>query len=446
MKKNSPDVRAIAAKTLARVFQNSLSLNAVLPEALEQVKVKDKGLLQELCYGSLRWFPRLNCYLKVLLNHPLKSKDSDIQALLLMGLYQLQYTRIPDHAALGATVEAAKTLKKNWATKLVNGILRRYLREKDELDQQLADEPAFQTAHPNWLIKTVTDAWASEASNIFAANNDYPPFTLRLNPAFQDRQATLAQLEEMQLPGRATRFSEYGITLNKATDVQNLPLFAEGGLSVQDEAAQLAATLLDLKPGQRVLDACCAPGGKTGHILESEPELEQVVALDSDAKRLIRVEENLARLKFKQQSPPQLLCGDATDPASWWDGQLFDRILIDAPCSGTGVIRRHPDIKLLRKPADIDKLAQLQQQILTSLWALLKPGGVLVYATCSVMPRENTQVVQSFIEENALVENDASCDQLDVDWGNAQPCGQQLLPLSQSGHDGFYYCRLRKQA
>ena len=433
------DVRAQAAKTLAQVFQHNLSLSALLPEAVERVSPQDRGLLQELCYGSLRWFPRLNSYLKLLLDKPLKAKDSDIQALLLLGLYQLQYTRIPDHAAIGATVEAAKKLKKHWAAGLINGLLRRYQRERDNLDQELSQDPVFNSAHPKWLTKAIDAHWPRQRDQIIDANNGHPPFSLRVNPAIIDRPQALTALEAQELTAHNTPFSDCGITLTKATDVERLPLFAEGGLSVQDEAAQLAAGLLELAPGQRVLDACCAPGGKTGHILETQPQLAQLVALDTDPKRLTRVEENLARLQFQQPTPPQLVCGDATQPEPWWDGQAFDRILVDAPCSGTGVIRRHPDIKLLRKPADIDKLAQLQQQILTALWGLLKPGGVLVYATCSIMPRENTQVIEQFVSAQA----DAHCEPLDVDWGLAQPCGRQLLP-STSGHDGFYYAKLRK--
>jgi len=435
------DVRIVAAKTLAQVFQHNLSLSALLGDAEQQVSGKDKGLLKELCFGSLRWFPRLNVILKHLLTKPLKSKDSDILALLLIGLYQLDFTRIPDHAAISATVEAAKGIKKHWATKLINGILRRYQREKETLLENLASDPVFASAHPLWLQRAIRAAWPEQAEQILTTNNLHPPLTLRVNPALCRRDEKLTQLAQQQLPACATQFSHSGITLEKPTDILQLPGFDRGELSVQDEAAQLAADLLQLQPGLRVLDACCAPGGKTGHILERQPDLAQLVALDSDSKRLQRVEENLQRLTFRQPQVPQLVCGDATKPDQWWDRTPFDRILIDVPCSGTGVIRRHPDIKLLRKPADIDKLAQLQLAILSTLWDLLKPGGIVVYATCSIMPRENSQVIEAFIADHP----DATCDPLAVDWGLAQTCGQQLLPLSASGHDGFYYARLRKR-
>lgn len=435
------NVRIVAAKTLAQVFQHNLSLSALLGQAEQQVSCKDRGLLKELCFGSLRWFPRLNVILNHLLAKPLKNKDSDILALLLIGLYQLDFTRIPDHAAIGATVEAAKGINKHWATKLINGLLRRYQRERDTLLEGLASDSVFTNAHPKWLQRAIREAWPDHAEQILATNNLHPPLTLRVNPALCSRDSKLTQLAQQELPASATRYSRTGITLAKPTDVLQLPGFNHGELSVQDEAAQLAAELLQLQPGLRVLDACCAPGGKTGHILEQQPNLAQLVALDSDSHRLKRVEENLQRLRFQQSQQPQLLCGDATEPKQWWDGTPFDRILIDAPCSGTGVIRRHPDIKLLRKPADIDKLAQLQQAILAALWDLLKPGGILVYATCSIMPRENSQVIETFIADHP----DATCDPLAVDWGLAQTCGQQLLPLSANSHDGFYYARLRKR-
>ncbi len=434
------DVRAQAARTLARLFQYNQSLSALLPEALEKVTAQDRGLLQELCYGSLRWFPRLNTYLNLLLDKPLKPRDSDIQALLLLGLYQLQYTRIPDHAAISATVEAAKILKKQWAAGLVNGLLRSYQRQRAELDQQLAADSVFQSAHPKWFLKTIKEHWPDQQEQIIAANNGHPPFCLRVNPDVVSRREALRILNSLHLDAAPTSFSDCGLTLANAVDVDRLPFFDQGGLSVQDEAAQLAANLLDLRPGLRVLDACCAPGGKTGHILEHQPQLAQLVALDSDPKRLGRVEDNLQRLQFQQPVPPHLVCGDATQPDQWWDGKLFDRILIDAPCSGTGVIRRHPDIKLLRKPADIDKLARLQKQILTALWDLLKPSGLLVYATCSIMPRENTLVVEEFLREHS----DACCSPLNADWGLPQTCGRQLLP-GVGGHDGFYYACLTKQ-
>jgi len=430
----SAKAREVAALTLAQVLLQQRSLSGLLPPALEKVADSERGLLQELCYGSMRWYPQLQLLLNQLLTKALKPKDSDIQALLIIGLYQLRHMRIPDHAAIAETVEVTRRLNKHWATKLVNGVLRNSQRQHDTLDETLKDLPVFTHAHPKWMIKAIEESWGDKAADIFAANNGHPPFTLRLNPSFAERDEYIKALPA-KLNAKACSFSSGGFTLQKACDVFDLPLFSEGGVSVQDEAAQLAATLLDLKPGQRVLDACCAPGGKTGHILETEAGLAHLTALDSDSRRLVRVEENLARLK----KTATLLCGDATQTEGWWDQVPFDRILVDAPCSGTGVIRRHPDIKLLRKPADIVKLAELQLAILKNLWQTLKPGGRLVYATCSIMPAENTLLLERFVSETP----DANEQTLDVNWGFAQTHGRQLLP-SIEGHDGFFYAVLDK--
>lgn len=427
--------RTAAAQIIGQILRQQGSLSSALPAVQAKVAESERALLQELCFGTLRWQPRLDLYLQQLVDKPLRSKDSDVQALLLLGLYQLLFTRIPDHAAIGETVEVARLLKKPWATKLVNGVLRRFQRERAVLDERLQQDPVFEWAHPRWLLQRIQQAWPAQATAIFTANNAHPPFTLRLNPRQQHREAYLESLTSTAHPGRPTPFSPVGITLERATDPRSLPLFAEGGVTVQDEAAQLSAALLELAPGQRVLDACCAPGGKTGHILEQEPGLAEVVGLDADERRLQRVKENLARL----QVSARLLCADASDPDTWWDGKLFDRILLDAPCSATGIIRRHPDIKQLRTPQDIERLAQLQGKLLEGLWPLLKSGGILLYATCSIMPAENTHVVEQFVAR----QRDASCDLLSVDWGMPQPCGRQLLPTID-GHDGFYYARLRK--
>lgn len=425
-------VRTQAALTIAQVLQQQASLASLMAPAQAEVPAKDRALLQEMCFGCLRWQPKLQAILNRLLEKPLKPKDTDILALLLLGLYQLDYTRIPQHAALSATVDVCQDLKKSWASKLVNGVLRRYLRERDNLHQQLLNSPGYTSAHPNWLRKQIEQFWPQQADAIFAANNAHPPMTLRLNTSKLQRADLLKQFED----SRATRFSSFGITLAAPRDVTAIAEFQQGLLSVQDEAAQLAAPLLQLEPGQRVLDACCAPGGKTGHLLEVEPDLAEVVALDLEQRRMRRVEENLQRLKLQAT----MICCDATDLDQWWDGKPFDRILLDAPCSATGVIRRHPDIKALRKATDIAPLAQTQLQLLQKLWSTLKPGGILLYATCSVLPTENTDVIDNFLEHCS----DAEHLPIDASWGMAQRYGRQLLP-QPDGHDGFYYAQLRKQ-
>ena len=426
-------VRAAAAQVLAKILQGQGSLSSLLPAIQPQVAEQDRPLLQELCFGTCRYQPQLSAYVECLVDKPLRAKDSDIQALLLLGLYQLLHTRIPDHAALGETVEVTRFLKKPWATSLVNGVLRKFQRDKSKLDKLLAQNYAFQTNHPAWMEASLRKNWPEQLEQILAANNSHPPFTLRINTQKISRTEYLALLQDAEIAASATSFSPYGITLEQACDPRKLPLFSEGWISVQDEAAQFSADLLQLSPNIKVLDACCAPGGKTGHMLELEPSL-QVTALDADERRLGRVRENLTRLDVNAK----VVCGDGTTK-SWWDGELFDRILLDAPCSATGIIRRHPDIKVLRTPEELDKLGELQVKLLNNLWSLLKPGGILVYATCSVMPKENTQVIEGFLKRQPHAE----CELLDADWGIAQTCGRQLLP-AVTGHDGFYYARLRK--
>lgn len=426
-------VRAAAAQVLAKILQGQGSLSSLLPAIQHQVAEQDRPLLQELCFGTCRYQPQLSAYVECLVDKPLRAKDSDIQALLLLGLYQLLHTRIPDHAALGETVEVTRFLKKPWATSLVNGVLRKFQRDKSKLDKLLAQNYAFQTNHPAWLEASLRKNWPNQLDEIISTNNSHPPFTLRINTQKISRDKYLTLLQGAEIAANPTVFSPYGITLEHACDPRKLPFFNEGWVSVQDEAAQLSADLLQLSPNMKVLDACCAPGGKTGHMLEVEPSA-QVTALDADERRLTRVRENLNRLSVSAK----VICGDGT-AKEWWDGELFDRILLDAPCSATGIIRRHPDIKVLRTPEELDKLGELQVKLLRNLWSLLKPGGILVYATCSVMPKENTQVVEAFLKRQAQAE----CDVLAVDWGVPQACGRQLLP-SAAGHDGFYYARLRK--
>ncbi|MDN3638012.1 16S rRNA (cytosine(967)-C(5))-methyltransferase RsmB [Simiduia curdlanivorans] len=419
--------RAIAALCLADLLNKGHSLSALLPIYLARTQARDKGLVQELCFGACRWFYRYNPIIQALLAKPFKPKDADIHALLLLGIYQIEHLRVPDHAALSDTVEACRDLKKDWATKLVNGVLRNFLRQKDTL---LA---TAQGSHPKWIEKAIRSHWPENADAILAANNQHPPLSLRLAP-WINRQAYIDQLAAQSLVAKPGQMAANSIELETLVDVTSLPGFNQGDLSVQDEAAQLAGELLPLKDGDRVLDCCCAPGGKTLHLLQAAKV--DVVAIDVEAKRLTRVRENLHRAK--QQA--KIICGDAAKPASWWDNKPFDHILLDAPCSATGVIRRHPDIKLLRKPADIAKLATLQGDILEANWALLKAGGYLLYATCSVMPEENTQVIEAFLARTA----DAKEQKIDASWGVEQSAGRQILP-GQHNSDGFYYCLLHKQ-
>ncbi|MBK4993060.1 16S rRNA (cytosine(967)-C(5))-methyltransferase RsmB [Pseudomonas sp. S37] len=429
--------RLAAARALAAVLSGKASLNSSLPAQLDKVEERDRGLTQDLAFGTARWQPRLDLLAAQLLQKPFKAADADVQALLLVGLYQLFYTRIPAHAAIGETVGCADKLKKPWAKGLLNAVLRRAQREGEELLAGMERDPVVRTAHPRWLQKTLKAFWPEQWEAICAANNAHPPMILRVNRRHHSRDAYLALLAAAGVAASACQFSRDGIVLAEACDVRGLPGFAEGWVSVQDEAAQLSADLLELAPGQRVLDACCAPGGKTCHLLEAEPGLAHMTAIDLEAKRLTRVRENLDRL----QLDAELIACDARDTASWWDGKPFQRILLDAPCSATGVIRRHPDIKLTRQADDIPALAALQGELLDALWPTLEVGGMLLYATCSSLPTENTEVIDAFLARTP------GARELDLatEAGLRQPHGRQLL-AQEGGHDGFYYAKLIKIA
>jgi len=429
--------RLAAARALAAVLSGKASLNSSLPAQLDKVDERDRGLTQDLAFGTARWQPRLDLLAAQLLQKPFKAADADVQALLLVGLYQLFYTRIPAHAAIGETVGCADKLKKPWAKGLLNAVLRRAQREGEELLAGMERDPVVRTAHPRWLQKALKAFWPEQWEAICAANNAHPPMILRVNRRHHSRDAYLALLAEAGIGASACQYSRDGVVLAEACDVRGLPGFAEGWVSVQDEAAQLSADLLELAPGQRVLDACCAPGGKTCHLLEAEAGLAQMVAIDLEAKRLTRVRENLDRL----QLDAELIACDARDTASWWDGKPFQRILLDAPCSATGVIRRHPDIKLTRQADDIPALAALQGELLDALWPTLEVGGMLLYATCSSLPTENTEVVGAFLARTP------GARELDLatEAGLRQPHGRQLL-AQEGGHDGFYYAKLIKIA
>ncbi|MCE8010039.1 16S rRNA (cytosine(967)-C(5))-methyltransferase RsmB [Billgrantia desiderata] len=428
-------VRASAARALVPVITAKGSLSDLDDH---QVVIRDRALFKAMCYGVCRTLPRLEALAESLLKTPFKARDADVQALLLLGIYQLLYLRIPAHAAVGETAGAARQLGKEWATKVLNGCLRRLTRESAALQAEVDQDPAVALLHPRWLLKALREDWPDDWRAIAEANNQPGPMALRINRRRGDREAYLARLVESGIDARLCTHSPDGLVLEKPCDVQALPGFTEGDVSVQDEAAQLAAELLGPalapRPGGRVLDACCAPGGKTAHLLELF-DIE-LLALDSDAVRLARVEDTLERLGLSAT----LVHADATG-RDWWDGTPFDAILLDAPCSGTGVIRRHPDIKRLRRASDIAKLAELQTRLLDNLWPLLRPGGSLLYATCSVLREENDEQIRAFLERTPDVTVTTPAE---VSWGRAVGAGRQLLPEPDS-HDGFFYARLRKQ-
>ncbi len=424
--------RTAAAKALNQVIGNGKSLNSALALFAPKVTAKDQSLYAQLCYGTLRFFPRYEAILQRLLKKPLKKKDGDVYALLLIGCYQLDGMRTPDHAAISTVVDACKELKKHWARNFVNGVLREFQRQQSNIRDQLS--AAEKDAHPAWLAGKLLKAWPQQYTEIITANNSQPPFCLRVNKQMHSAEHYLQLLNETNIDAQICSFAESGIRLTNAVEVNQLPGFNQGWVSVQDEAAQLAAGLLKLEEGMRVLDACAAPGGKTCHILEAATGLDLVV-LDNNETRLIRVSENLARLKLQAT----LLCGDAAAPSQWYDNKPFDRILLDAPCSGTGVIRRHPDIKLLRRPEDIAQLAKLQLTILQSLWACLREGGYLLYATCSILPEENHKVIEQFLQ----TQSSAKSVIIDAPWGIVSEFGRQILPREKEA-DGFFYSLLHK--
>ena len=429
------NVRAIAAKVLNQVVEKGQSLTQALPAIQEELSPKDKALVQMLCYGVLRTLPRLDFFCRSLMKKPLTGKQRDLHFLILVGIYQLLYTRIPSHAAVGETVNGAKALKKPALKGMINGVLRSFLREQESLIAQADQQPALLYCHPSWLVKRLQAAYGEEkAAQIMTENNQQAPMWLRVNARFHNSEQYLALLVEQEKSATTAEFNVNALCLDNPCDVYQLPGFTEGWVSVQDGAAQLAAHYLDAQPNDLVLDACSAPGGKTVHTLELQPKIKQMVAVDFDEKRLLRVQENLDRLNLTAT----VIHGDASKPDEWWSGEQFDRILCDAPCSATGVIRRHPDIRWLRRDSDINELVSLQKNILSALWKKLKPGGVLLYATCSILPEENDLQVKDFLE----ITSDASLIPLSTQYNDAATT-RQILPNEQK-MDGFYYAKLQK--
>jgi len=428
------NTRAVAARLLQQV-EMGRSMSGLLDSGLTGFPSRDASLVKEFCFGVTRYWPQLDAIAGHLVKRPLKRRDADIRALILLGLYQLRYMRVAPHAALAETVDAARTLKKPWAAGLINALLRRFQREQDDLMALVEAEPAARYACPSWLLQVLQQSWPGDWQSIVAAFVQRPPFSLRVNLARISRSDYFERLQLASIPARPIPGVSSGLVLDQALDVGMLPGFAEGLVSVQDGGAQLAAGLLDPQPGQQLLDACAAPGGKTGHLLEMAPEGVRLTAVDLDPQRLGRIEENLQRLSLSAE-----VCqGDAARPRGEWSERRYDRILLDVPCSATGVIRRHPDIKLLRRPGDIRSLARTQVEILESIWPLLKPGGRMLYATCSLLPEENERQLERFMRSH----DDAREWPIEASWGRVRNPGRQILP-GEATMDGFYYAMLAK--
>lgn len=424
------NTRLIAAKILLHVVDDGRSLNDELPRALARIDADQHAFVQQLVYGSTRYYFALDELIGKLVDKPIKAKERLIHMILAVGLYQLWQLDVAEHAALNETVDATVAAKKPWAKNLVNATLRRFQREKESMIGELRRTESF----PGWLNKRLRKAWPEHYSEICQQSNEPGPMALRVNQSQISRASWIELADEHGIVVEPTKLSSVGVTLITPAPVFALPGFGQGAVSVQDEAAQLCAEILAVTDDERVLDACSAPGGKTGHLLESA-DIE-MIALDVDEKRLERVQENLERI----QQQANLKAADAADLDSWWDGELFDAILLDAPCSGTGVIRRHPDIKLLRKSADIKPLTVIQYRLLEQLWTTLKPGGRLLYATCSILPDENSDQVVRFLSEHG----DAELMNLHFSGDVETEAGVQLLPQAH-GHDGFFYALMAKK-
>ncbi|KTD73867.1 16S rRNA (cytosine(967)-C(5))-methyltransferase RsmB [Legionella tucsonensis] len=420
--------RLHALKILTHLLTDKSSLSQLMPATAEVTP-----MTKEICFGFCRHYFRLQALAECLLQK--KPKELEVWVALLIGLYQLYYMQLPDYAVVKETVALLEKIKKPWAKALVNAVLRNFCRQQKEIVTRLSADPLFIHGQPQWLLERLQADWPDDWQFIAQANDMHPPMTLRVNVQKNSVAEYLQILKREGIGAKPHPVAPEGINLIMPCDVRQLPGFAEGCISVQDGAAQLAVSLLSLKPGLRLLDACCAPGGKTCHILEKEPNLSACIALDVDPKRLKRVRENLDRLSLHAT----LMEGDALTPTKWWDGQLFDRILLDAPCSATGVIRRHSDIKLLRNNEEIVTISSIQHKMLDCLWPLLAKGGLLVYATCSVMPAENEQQIANFVATHP----DCTIIKEPGISGHATKHGLQILPGEQ-GMDGFFYAVLFK--
>lgn len=424
-------IRAVAARVVHAVRTQGRALDHALAEYEATVSLRDRPLLRALAFGTVRWSLRLAACTEALLTRPLRPRDAILADLLAVGLFQLIYLRIPARAAVHATVAATAVLERPHARGLVNALLRRFQREGEALTARLDSQAAVRHACPAWFVEQLAADWPAQQEALLVASNAPPPMWLRVNRRLGDREAYLQRLRSAGLDATLHPEAPEALCLVAPTDVERLPGWAQGAVSVQDAAAQLAAGLLAPAPGQRVLDACAAPGGKTAHLMEATPDLAEMVALDISASRLAELEHGLARLNLR----PAVLRGDARHPQVWWDGRAFDRILLDAPCSATGVIRRHPDIKLLRQASDLPALEALQAEMLDALWGLLAPGGRLLYATCSVLRRENQAQIEAFLQrhpEAMLVPGN----------GSISVPGRQIM-TGETNMDGFYYACLQ---
>ena len=428
------EIQRLASAAVAEVLAGR-SLDAALAAIWRrhpQLAAHDRGALQDLAYGTLRFLGRLDAVLEELLDRPLR--DARLKPLLLTALYQLEHTRAAPHAIVDHAVRCCERLGLGSAKSLTNAVLRNFLRNRTALNARVARSEVARYSHPQWWIDRVRAQYPSRFESVLEAANSRPPLALRVNRRRATAADYLRMLAERGLQG--TAIGEAAVMLDAPLPAQRIPGLAEGVVSVQDAGAQLAAPMLDLADGQRVLDACAAPGGKSTHALELADVA--LTALDEDAERLKRLDENLARLGVSART----VCADAGEPAAWWDGAPFDRILADVPCTASGVARRHPDIKWLRRAGDVEQCASAQRRLLDALWQLLKRDGKLLYATCSVFHEENHLQVEQFVSRHQDAERVTLPLFLAAADDDPQLPAGQLLPDRQ--HDGFFYALLRK--
>jgi 16S rRNA (cytosine967-C5)-methyltransferase len=441
MKATAASARSLAAHAVARILREGVTLDAALKDALAAANPQLAPSVRSLSYGAVRGYYRHEALLGRLLSTPVRSLDFLVRALLSVALYEIEDERTPEYAVVDAAVQTAKATDAVRAAGLVNAVLRRYLRERKTLDADIARNPATRHASPVWLADRLRADWPVRWTQLLAAGDAQAPMWLRVNAQRSTADSYLEKLRDAGIGARAEPRVPLAVALDSPCDVHDLPGFADGLVSVQDLGAQCVAFPLGLATGQRVLDACAAPGGKTALIAEREPNLAKLVAVDIDPQRLSRVRENLSRGNLSAE----LVSGDARAPAPWWDGVPFDRILLDAPCSALGVIRRHPDIRLRKSPSDIDKLPQLQERLLKSAWQLLGRGGRLVYATCTVTRSENRDLLAAFLRDTPdAISLPAESWEGWPNFGEADEFGRQILP-GEAGADGFYYAALTKQ-
>lgn len=424
--------RQLAIAALSDVLDRGLNLTDS-PALKDSPRDRDLSMSRHLAYGVLRWLTALEWLADQMLVKPIKQRDRDVRRLVLIGLYQLWQDQSPAHAAINETTECARQLGKPWAVGMINAVLRRFQREREPWLARLGERDE-QYAHPTWMLEKLRADWPENWRDVVKANNQQAKMWLRINRQGPDRQTIIEQLESEGFAVHGHPSAIDAISISPAAHVDVLSGFKAGHFSVQDPAAQLAADLLDVRTGMRVLDACAAPGGKTCHLLERTPKAI-VTAVDHQAHRLERARENLQRLNLQAS----LVVGDATEPETWWDGLPFQRILLDAPCTASGVIRRHPEIKHLRQAAQVHEAVLLQRRLLQQLWPLLEAGGILVYATCSVFHDENSRQINNFFARHDDAEEAVAA----VAWGHGQCHGRQILPGDED-MDGFYYAVLRK--